>query len=585
MVKLKRFLNPFLPILPILILAFLLRIFWLERFPNGLSHDEIDFIASARTYWKFGQDSSGVKFPLSLFFTKTDARGGEVPPLLFSPFFGLLPLTLSTVKIPYVALGILTVAIIFFITLRLFKKKDLALWAMFSTAINPWGIFVGRTAFDAPVGNFFYLLGFLTLLYCHSWKIFYSFPLFILAFFSYQGAKITFIPLLLLFLGFHYFSSGKLKILPYVSFMGVALLFFTLYTATVFKLPEGGLGERKKEIIFFNQEQLAKETDIERRTAITTKIAPLFSNKLTLTFKKIIGNFYGAFSSHFLFVRGDLRATYAFLDHGFFYYLDGIFLVLGLVGVYLLDRRLWFMLIFSLVVAVFSSLINLIEQQYIFRSALMFPLLAIFIGGGIFTVINLAGKKGKIAFLIIIFLYSLSLLNFLYFAFFRYPILADDAFFQSERRASKYVLETERIAPEKKITVISDLPRSTFWEYMFFSGNINNDKILEEGIRMTEGSAYRVGNIEFRSKCPEEKEINEGIIFLVHQQRGCQIERENELTIISPKDAGEIFRIYNDALCSNSSVERYPRFIYLKDLDIEKMDVPDFCRKWIGRIR
>jgi len=194
----------------ILIIAFLLRTIFINEVPLALSNDELTFIINAKSVALTGKDILGTWQPWSLQPIYNTYPMSELSFLIASPLLSLFKVTLFTAKLPYALFSTLLVGILYLITNKLFSKKE-ALIVGIVAAISPWGIFFGRTAYDFPLAVFFYMLALTILLYSKSWRILLSFiPLF-LAFYSYIGTKIIFLPFVIIaaFFSWHILNNKK----------------------------------------------------------------------------------------------------------------------------------------------------------------------------------------------------------------------------------------------------------------------------------------------------------------------------------------------------------------------------------------
>jgi hypothetical protein len=55
------------------------------------------------------------------------------------------------------------------------------------------------------------------------------------------------------------------------------------------------------------------------------------------------------------------------------------------------------------------------------------------------------------------------------------------------------------------------------------------------------------------------------------------------LSISSLKDGGEIYKIYNDSVCSNFNLQRYPNNITIAELAIDYLNEKQFCETYINQ--
>lgn len=91
--------------------------------PPGMSHDEIEYSLSSKTYALMGQDISGTPFPLSLFQTETMGKISPIPPMMLSLLWKVLPLSHETARVPYAILGCGISVVMGYLAYLLFKRK------------------------------------------------------------------------------------------------------------------------------------------------------------------------------------------------------------------------------------------------------------------------------------------------------------------------------------------------------------------------------------------------------------------------------------------------------------------------------
>ena len=138
----------------ILLLAFILRFFKLDSLPPSLNWDEISHGYNAYSILKTGSDEWGEKFPMSNF-----RAYGDYPLALnlylTIPFVALLGLTEISIRSPHAILGILEVLAVYYLSLGLTKKKNIALLSAFLVAITPWYVFTSRFVLQSNLAVFF----------------------------------------------------------------------------------------------------------------------------------------------------------------------------------------------------------------------------------------------------------------------------------------------------------------------------------------------------------------------------------------------------------------------------------------------
>src|ERR1035437_1542129 len=107
----------------IVLCATLARTLFLSEAPIALNHDEITFVANAKAVALTGKDLSGTWSPLSLAPISYGFPMSELPPLIVSPFLGILPSSPFAARLPYALFSVLLVAEMYFIARKLFGEK------------------------------------------------------------------------------------------------------------------------------------------------------------------------------------------------------------------------------------------------------------------------------------------------------------------------------------------------------------------------------------------------------------------------------------------------------------------------------
>ena len=590
--KLFKVLSKKLPIILILFFALILRLWWLDKFPVGITYDELEYVLDAKAVFHTGKDVSGLWSPFSLTAKPLGVPMAELPSLIVAPFIGPVKLSLFTARFPYAIFSVLLILFIYLISQELLKSKKIALLAALLLSINPWSFHFGRTAFDGPLAILFYLIALYVLLKTHSWKILLSFPFLFLGFFSYIGTKLILLPFVIISSVFHYFFiSKKTSKKPYV-----VLFLFSFFVVLwfIFSLKYQSAGKRKNEILFLAADKAAQAVNMERRLSLPNDLTFFFSNKAVYMLKTFFSKYIGVFSPQFLFLFGENRGAYSMWTHGLFYYIDLIFVIIGIYALFKDKKKIWLFLILLLAVAPLPSALSIVEDSYVIRSALLYPILIVFIAYGIFHVINAFNHKKIISFSIVI-LYIFSLMNYLYLYFFRYPVYGSEGFFFSNRVLSKYI-SLYSDSSDKKIIVMSPDFRGVFKQYLFYSG-LYNEKIVKEVADNIQKGEFRFKNITFTDICPEESVFKDkNSILICKSDFKCQKEIEKlieyqhssekdlvvlNLSISNPADGGEIYKIYNDEICSGYELGFYPRITSAYDFQVENHDTESFCEKWI----
>ena len=591
--KLFKIIFNYLPLIAILIFALILRFWWLNRLPVGITYDEVEYVLDAKAIYFTGKDISGSWSPFSLTTKPVGVLTAELPALMVSPLIGPLGLSLLTARLPYAVTSVFMVFVLYLIAQKLFNSKKVALITALLLAINPWSFHFSRTAFEAPLAILFYLIGLYVLLKNRSWRIIWSFPFFFLAFFTYLGTKLILLPLVVALCLFHYSWSGRKRSLkPYLILFLLSLFLVSGYVLSLKYQPGSG---RMGDLLFFATEKAAQAVNNERRLTLPNSLMVLFSNKPLYFLKTFVANYLGTFSPRFLFLFGETRGAFSVWNHGLFYYLDLIFIIIGFLKLFEINKRLWLFLVSLVAIAPLPSALGVDYESYVLRSAWLYPLLTLFAAFGISSLTDLFPRRRKLLVLGLIIAYSLSLVNYLYIYFFRYPVYGGEGFFFSGRVLTRYLSLYQNI-PDKKITVVSPDYQGLFKQYLFYSQLYNEENAQRIAGQIRQGK-FEWGNITFTNTCLEEGVLkNENDILIYKYDSQCEEELEKlvpsrlaseeklaseSLSISNLADSGEIYGIVGDSVCSEYELGIYPRAMVMDDFQVENQETEAFCQTWI----
>ncbi|MCL5438765.1 MAG: glycosyltransferase family 39 protein [Patescibacteria group bacterium] len=569
----------YLHIIILVILSSLLRFIFLDRTPIGISGDELDYVLNAKAVALTGKDISGLWSPFSLSTPPHEVPKAELPYLFVTPFMKFLPLNLLSARLPYAFFSVLFVVLIYLIGRRLFSSSQAFIIGLIA-AINPWFIYFGRTAFDAPLAVYLYFLAFYILLKLKKNKIFIAFPFFFFAFFSYIGTKIIYLPFLFISVFYVWNRNKKRDTKKYVLFTLLCLIPFLFFVITLSQRPAVF---RISDLSSFNRPEIARAVDEERKLSIQTPLTLIFSNKLFVFFKQLVNNYLGSFSENYLFLYGENSPFISLWYHGIFYYIDSIFLLIGLCALFKKNPKIFLLFLAIILIAPIPSMASVVGISYSIRASLMFPVMVFIIGYGISYVLSFY-KSFTYKITISCFisgLYLLLLLNFLNILLFRNPIYASETFGFSGREVVKYILLAEK---ENKNVIFLNKPSEFipyfFKQYLFYSDGykITNARQISKIIK---SGNYSINNFRI-SDCRENIDKNSIIIAEPDSKCATLSKFNHPLSISRLADGGTIYKIYNDDICSKYKLERYPSSISLNDLQIEKLSEKQFCETFIS---
>ncbi len=260
------------PIFWIVALAAVLRLASLPTAPSSFSVDEASYAYDAYSILETLRDRYGAFLPL--FVRALDDYRESLFIYLMVPFLKVFGLNELAARLPSALIGIVTVAIAYFLTQELFNQKT-ALVASLLLAISPWHIFFSRISFRAILFPCLFCLA--LFLFLRSLKNPKFLPLsavtFALSLHTYPSAR-AFVPLFLLgsvaLFWQHLWKNRKQTLLAAAIFLPIFIFLVSFWIT-----PEGMAR--------------ANETGLE-------------SNPF-----KIIVNYLSYFNPLYLFVRGDIN--------------------------------------------------------------------------------------------------------------------------------------------------------------------------------------------------------------------------------------------------------------------------------------
>src|SRR3989344_928385 len=204
--------NKFL--LAILILAFVLRVPFLDKFPAGLNADEAAIGYNAYSLIKTGHDEHGVAWPLV--FRSFDDYKPAVYFYLVLPFVYFMGLSVWAVLLPGSLLSVLSIYYVYLLTNKLFpsvsfrakrseveESFNIGHLAALMIAVSPWHLHFSRGGWEANAASVFMLIGLYFLIKSlldtrylpagrHGFLL--TTVLFVLALYTYQSLRVV-IPL------------------------------------------------------------------------------------------------------------------------------------------------------------------------------------------------------------------------------------------------------------------------------------------------------------------------------------------------------------------------------------------------------
>lgn len=474
----------------IIFLAFVLRFYKLGDIPFGFHRDEAFLGYNAYSILKTGMDMSGNFLPLHLESFLFSPAGY----VYFSvPFIFLFDLSPFSVRFASAFFGSLTVIVVFFLVLELFKKekykKQLALISSFLLAISPWNINLARTATENTIIVFLISLAVYFLLFAKAKKnnIFniLAFIFFLISFYTYQAPR-AFLPLLIpvFFIFFYKSFSKKTKILIISLFIALILIplcsviFSSNQSVRLRTLNIFGHGQANSML-----SQYIAEDGISSVNILTTRF---FHNKPFEFFQEASVNYFKHFSFDFLFYDLGFPDRYRIPSSGLVYLFELPLIIFGIYKLLSSKTKEGLFLFSWILIAPIGSALTFDDIPNMQRTLIIFPALSIVSALGLIYMLSLFKNKTHKKMFLVPFLIA----SLFFFLFYLHQYFVHVSLYRPWYRQDGYkelVVKVNKLLPNYKNAVITNRESAPAIFFLFF--NKYDPKTFQKETRNTDKSA------------------------------------------------------------------------------------------------
>ncbi|WKZ26004.1 MAG: glycosyltransferase family 39 protein [bacterium] len=349
------------------------RLFRIDSIPASVYWDEASIGYNAYSILTTGKDEWGEFLPLHF------RAFGEfkLPVYIYSVVASQFVFGMNTfaLRFPAVIFGLFSIIGLYLLVLQLTKQKSVSLLSFFLFSITPWFFIFSRTGYEAVAGLALFIWATYFLLKSATEKkhLFLSTMLFIGSFYSYNSFRI--LTPIVLGLGFVYHLYKKQFAVLILSVLVLSASFFPLYK--LYKHDSG----------------------LSRLQAVGSST--------------IFTNYLKNFSPTFLFIDGDSNPRSQIPGESQLYYLDAIFLALGVLYILKSKNPKLFIVLGLLLLAPIPASITK-ENPHALRSILMSPMLSIISALGIYYLSEIFKKQKQIILIAVVVLYTLSFEGYMY---------------------------------------------------------------------------------------------------------------------------------------------------------------------------
>lgn len=559
-------------------IAIIPRIFLLHLIPIGIEDDNINFILNAKAVFLTGHDLSGTWNPLSLTTLPGEQPQSEIIYLLLAPLIGLFPLSLFFANLPYVLASSLFAVLLYHLTKHLLDEK-IAVVAGLLVAINPWSIFFARSAFESPIALLFFTTAWYVFVVLKGYKKLWSLLFLFFGFYTYMAYKLLLLPfvgIISLFQLYKPTSTHERK--PVLLTIILSILLFGYFVISLKFQPAS---TRLHELTLGNPTEIAHMVNDERKLAITNPFTSLFSNKPTSTLYVLSERYFAAFSPSVFFVQNEATPRFSLFRHGYFYLIDALFLLLGIGYLFQKYRRVFYTLMLLFVVAPIPSVINNLDLSFAVRSSLMMLPLFLCIAAGIIAVLDITAKRFHLLFYGgLSLIYAVFLSQFMYQYLFVQPIYSSPAVLFSGREVANYAMRNS-----SPTVVVTNQPKVYFKQYLFYTNTYSSQKVAGQLQKNFQTNSYKFANVTFLT-CKQVTSLDLASTYIFATDEHCPIFTSTPapVSIARLSDGGKIFSLYQDNLCNEYTLKRYPSNFKISDFSLESLSSKSFCEDFITKL-
>ncbi len=569
--------------------------------PAGVYHDEQDYVTTGSSIITWGTDISGQWSPWQLKPLNTFNFTSELAAVFHVPFqfiFGTGP---DVRHIPSLFFGFATAVTLGWIAYSYTKNRAAGIISAVLFWLTPWQVHLSHLAYESSISLFFQVLGlafwqristqitrsvsakksassqetrwFWLLILGYILSIFF-------AFFTYHAAKVTVVAIFG-FLSILLIAKNRSKI---ALLIGISTLIWlaSLLGYTYLSIQNGNYGERTSE--FLSLDELSSGVNDRRRLSMESPLTPLLINKYTQLAYEITSRYFFVFDPKRLFLAGyESGDQFSLMVHGYLYVSTAVFFIIGTAWLWQKDRKLVFLLLIPLLLLSPLATVLVTTPQAVLRSALTYTLLLGIAGIGAWRwFVFVQNKRAYFIATLIVVILELGWFHYLYQVRFSFESLKTSQF--SDRVLAGYI---QHLPADQKVYVVSFKDPFIEMRSILFYTNTLVEMEQEARAQFADPyqATYAVGNITVSTDCPEA--FDPSVVYLTALFAACEPTNKDSLPprseLASAYDSGTLYFIYNDPVCTDTTLNSYVYTQKLEHFKPEKLSRTTFCSTWTKR--
>ncbi len=456
----------------VVLLGLVLRFYSLGSVPVSLHRDEAFLGYNGYSILKTGKDISSNFLPIHLESFLFSPAGYSY---LSIPFIAIFGLNEFSIRLASALFGTLTIILIYFISLELFKENKgkywIALLGAFFLSIMPWHINLSRVAVENTIVVFFASLGvYLYLKYLEKKKfvlLLFSFISFALNFFIYQAPR-AFLPLFLPFLVLTSTSirntfSNRIQTILYFLLIALPVIFILLSPTLSIRIQILSIFQHPQTKLVIG-EQLVNDTVL----GLPTAVSRVFHNKISGYSLLFLDNYFSHLSYDFLFSDGGLPDRFKIPNSGLLYIYQLILIVVAFVTTAQKYPKVNIFLFGWIGLSLLGSALTFDDVPNLQRTLIAAPPFAILSGYGAFVIVDKVRKNKYFLFLTGIFCF-IAIYSLFYFLI---QYFIQGKVYQTWNRQDGYrelVKVTNELLPNYQKAVITTRETAPTIFFLFYS--------------------------------------------------------------------------------------------------------------------
>ena len=283
-----------------------------------------------------------------------------------------------------------------------------------------------------------------------------------------------------------------------------------------------------------------------------------------------------------LVTQGDSTYLISLWKMGYIYYLDLLFIILGLVFLFKHYRKVAILLASLVLLSPIPEAIRSdTVPAYAFHSSFQYPFLQLIVGAGFFFFLQ--SRIPKFFKYLTVLIYLINILLFINLYFFRYPIYQSEGFNFSRRLASRFIeLELQK---DREVFVITNEPGTHLRSFLFYTNGYQQSNYDQIANIYRQPTLERIDFGRLHLTIHQEDVLDKPNATIIVESSSSSINflERRQLSIHRPDGFVQMYRIYSPTSCS-SAQPSIPSEFHLSDLDVENQTENDFCQKFIKAI-